>query len=243
VSEELARRLWPDAPLSSVVGRLIKIHELTDKPATIVGIVGDVRTGGLDRDPTPAIYVPYTRARSRAMTVVIRSDQNPEALAPLIRERIWRRDNSIPVERIRTMGEIVSESMALRRFQTTLVVLFAVLALGLALIGVYGVTSYAVARQTREIGVRFALGAQRSDLLRSVLVQGMRPVAAGFLLGMLLAWAATTTMRSFLFGVTPLDPVAVGAVSVALMSTAAIACYVPARRAARLDPLVALRHD
>jgi putative ABC transport system permease protein len=243
VSEALARRLWPDTPIPTIVGRRIKIHELTDDPATIVGVVGDVRAAGLDREPTPAVYVPHTRARARAMTVVIRSNRDPAALGAAIRERIWRRDNSIPIDRLRTMRDIVSESVAQRRFQTSLVLLFALVALCLALVGVYGVTSYAVARRTREFGVRFALGAQRSDLLKSVLVQGMRPVAAGVVLGTVLAWAATTAMRSFLFGVAPLDPVAFGAVSLALMATAAVACYVPARRAARLDPLVALRHD
>jgi hypothetical protein len=212
-------------------------------PATIVGVVGDVRAAALERDPTPAIYVPHTRNRSRAMTVVIRTHQDPEALAAVVRAQIWKRDNSVPIERMRTMREIMSESVAPRRFQTTLVLLFALLALGLALVGVYGVTSYAVARQTREIGVRFALGAPQSDLLRSVLAQGMRPVAAGLLFGTALAWAMTTAMRSFLFGVAPLDPVALVTVSVVLIATAAMACYVPARRAARMDPLVALRHD
>jgi putative ABC transport system permease protein len=243
VSEELAQRLWPDTPLSSIVGRRIKIQEVNDDPATVVGVVGDVRSAGLDRDPMPSLYVPYARARSRAMTIAIRTMQNPEALAAAVRERIWKRDNSIPVDRMRTMREIVSESVAPRRFQTTLVLLFALLALGLALVGVYGVTSYAVARQTREIGVRFALGAQRSDLLRSVLVQGMRPVAAGLLVGAALAWAASATMRSLLFGVAPLDPIALSTVSVVLMAAASLACYVPARRAARMDPVVALRHD
>ena len=243
VSEGLARHLWSDAPLSSVVGRRIKIQEVTDDPATIVGVVGDVRAAALDRDPIPALYVPYTRARTRAMTVVIRTTQEPETLAAAVRAQIWRRDNSIPVERMRTMRQIVSESVAPRRFQTALVLLFALLALGLALVGVYGVTSYAVAPRTKEIGVRLALGAQRSDLLRSVLAQGLRPVAAGLLLGLALAWTATTTMRSFLFGVAPLDPVALATVSVALMVTGAMACYFPARRAARIDPIAALRQD
>ncbi|MPZ17602.1 MAG: FtsX-like permease family protein [Luteitalea sp.] len=243
VSERLATHLWPDTQLSSVVGRRIKIGEVTDDPTTIVGVVGDVRAAALDRDPVPALYVPYTRARMAAMTVVIRTTQEPETLAAAVRAQIWKRDNSIPVETMRTMREIVSESVAPRRFQTALVLLFALLALGLALVGVYGVTSYAVARQTQEIGVRLALGAQRSDLLRSVLAQGLRPVVAGLLVGLVLAWTAATAIRSFLFGVAPLDPVALGTVSAALILTAAMACYLPARRAARIDPVVALRRD
>jgi ABC-type antimicrobial peptide transport system permease subunit len=226
-----------------MVGRRIKIQEITDTPATIVGVVGDVRAAGLDRDPAPVLYVPYIRARARAMSLVIRTIQDPETLAAAVRAQVWKRDNSIPVERMRTMREIVAESVAPRQFQTVLVLLFAVLALGLALVAVYGVSSYAVARRTREIGVRIALGAQRSDLLKSVLVHGMQPVAAGLVLGVLLAWTAATAMRTLLFDVTPLDPIAVGVVSIALVATAALACYVPARRAARMDPVAALRHD
>jgi ABC-type antimicrobial peptide transport system permease subunit len=142
-----------------------------------------------------------------------------------------------------TMREILSASVAPRRFQTTLVLLFALLALGLALVGVYGVTSYAVTRQTQEFGVRYALGAQRSDLLRAVLVQHLQPVTAGLLLGLALGWAATAPMRSILFGVAPLDPLVLGTVCLALAVTAATACYVPARRASRIDPVIALRHD
>jgi ABC-type antimicrobial peptide transport system permease subunit len=177
------------------------------------------------------------------MTVVIRTNQDPEALAAAVRSRIWQRDTSVPIERMKTMREIVEESVASRRFQTALVLLFALLALGLALVGVYGVTSFAVTRQTREFGVRFAMGAQPSDLLRSVLGKGLRPVAAGLLLGMALAWVTARALRSFLFGIAPLDPVASGVVSVVLLATAALACYLPARRAARMDPVVALRHD
>jgi predicted permease len=243
VSEGLARRLWPDASLASVVSRRIKINEVTDKPATIVGVVGDVRAARLDRDPTPAVYVPHTRNRARAMTVVIRTQQDPEPLSAAVRAEIWKRDNSIPIERMRTMREIMSASVAPRRFQTALVLLFALLALGLALIGVYGVTSYAVTRQTREIGVRFALGAQRWDLLRAILSQHLRPVAAGLLFGLVVAWMATTTMRSFLFGVAALDPVVLGTVCIVLAITAAMACYLPARRASRMDPVIALRHE
>jgi predicted permease len=243
VSEGLARSLWPDRPPSAVVGRRIKINEVTDSPATVVGVVGDVRAARLDRDPTPALYVPHTRSRPRAMTVVIRTQQDPATLAAAVRAQVWKRDNSIPVEQMRTMREVMSAAVGPRRFQTALVLLFALLALGLALIGVYGVTSYAVTRQTRELGVRFALGANQSDLLRGVLAQHLRPVAAGLLIGLALASGATMMMRSFFFGVAPVDPGVFGAVSAALAVTAAMACYLPARRASRIDPVIALRHE
>lgn len=241
VSDSLARRLWSDASPVDVVGRRIKIQEVTDDPATIVGVVGDVRAARLDRDPFPAVYVPHTRSHSRAMTIVMRTPLGASTLAAVVRNEVWKRDNAIPVEPMRTMGDIVSESIAPRRFQTALVLLFAVLALGLALIGVYGVTSYAVTRRTREIGVRFALGAQRSQLMREVLSEHLRPVVGGLVLGLVLAWVASTSMRSLLFGVASLDGGVVAIVCVLLALTSALACYVPARRASQVDPVIALR--
>lgn len=243
VSQRLVEHLWPDVPPSTSVGRRIKIQEVTDDPATIVGVVGDVRAAALDEEPTPIIYVPHARNRFRAMTVVVRTAQDPEALVAAVRAEIGRLDDSLPVDRMRTMTDIVSDSVAPRRFQALLVFLFALVALKLALVGVYGVTSYGVARRTREIGVRLALGAQRTELLRSVLVQGLRPVAAGIVLGLALAWMVATAVRSVLFGVTPLDPLVLGGVSIALMITGTLACYLPARRASRIDPVVALRAE
>jgi putative ABC transport system permease protein len=243
VSEELGQRLWPGAVPSDIVGRRVRIGEVTDDPVTIAGVVGDVRAAALDREPTPAIYVPHTRNRVRAMTIVIRTAQEPGTLAAAVRAEVWKSDNAVPVPAVRTMRDIVSASVAARRFQMVMVLLFATLALGLALIGVYGVTSYAVARQTKEIGVRIALGAQRPVVLRSVLAQGLRPVAAGLFLGLPVAAAAATAMRSFLFGIGPLDPVALCAMSAAMLFTAAIACYLPARCAARVDAVVALRAE
>jgi putative ABC transport system permease protein len=141
------------------------------------------------------------------------------------------------------MREIVSASIAARRFQMAIILVFATLALGLALVGIYGVTSYAVARQTREIGVRVAIGAQPSVVLRSVLTQGLRPVALGLIAGLFAAGGAAVSIRSLLFGIVPLDPLTVFLVSGALLLAATIACYIPARRAARVDPLVALRAE
>jgi predicted permease len=243
VSEELGRRLWPGAASSDIIGRRVRVGEVTDQPVTIAGVVSDVRGAALDREPTPAIYVPHARNHVRAMTIVIRTAHPPETLAAAVRAEVWKRDRAVPVPTTRTMREVVSASMAPRRFQVTMVLLLAILALALAVVGVYGVTSYAVARQTREIGIRIALGAQRSALLRSLLIEGLRPVATGLLLGLPLAGAATTGMRTFLFGIGALDPIVFCSVSAALLLTASLACYVPARRAARVDAVVALRNE
>jgi ABC-type antimicrobial peptide transport system permease subunit len=225
------------------VGRRIKIQEITDDPATIVGVAGDVRAAGLDREPTPTIYVPHARNRTRTMTILVRSTQPPDVLAAAIRAEIGRLDDSVPIDRVRTMEDVVSQSLAPRRFQAFLVLLFALVALSLALVGVYGVASYMVARETREIGIRLAFGAQRNEVLRSVLMQGVRPVAAGIMCGSALAWMMATAVRSALYGVTPLDPVVLGTVSFALITTGTIACLVPALRASRIDPVTALRAE
>ena len=195
VTESLARGLWPGVPMASVVGRRVRIGEVTDDLVPIAGVVGDVRAASLDRDPTPALYVPHARNRVQAMTLVIRTAREPETIAAAVRAEVLNRDRTVPVT-VRTMRDVVSASVAPRRFQMVMVLLFATLALGLALIGVYGVTSYAVARQTKEIGVRIALGAQRPVLLRSVLAQGLRPVAAGLFLGLPAAVAAATDAES-----------------------------------------------
>jgi putative ABC transport system permease protein len=171
------------------------------------------------------------------------TNTEPEALAGAVRAEVWKRDNSIPVERMQTMREIMSASLAPRRFQTALVLVFALVALGLAQLGVYGVTNYAVTRQTREIGVRFALGARQRDIVEAVMSHHLRPIATGLLLGLALAWAVTSMLRSFLFGVAPLDPLVFGTVGMALATTAMMACYIPARRASRIDPVIALRRE
>jgi ABC-type antimicrobial peptide transport system permease subunit len=177
------------------------------------------------------------------MSIVIRTTQEPEALISAVRNAVWKRDRAVPVATFRTMREIVSASLTARRFQMAMILLFATLALGLALVGVYGVTSYSVALQTREIGVRIALGAQPREVLRSVLAKGLRPVGLGLLIGLVAAAGAAFSIRSILFGIMPLDPVAISMVSGALLVTATIACYIPARRAAGVDPIAALRAE
>jgi len=241
IGAALARRLWPLEPVSHAVGKRIRTGDITSDLLTIVGVAGDVRTGGLEREPMPLFYRPYPQAPLYRMTLVLRTVEEPQALAPAIRAATWKLDKDLPIAAMTTMREIVSASVAPRRFQLVLVVLFAALSLALALVGIYGVTSYAVARQTQEIGLRMALGAQKGDVMRSVLAQGLRPVLAGLAVGLIGARLGAALVRSLLFGVGPLDPVALGSVACLLLMAAALACYLPARRAARLDPVIALR--
>jgi predicted permease len=243
VSQGLAQLMWPGEAPSSVVGRRIHVGRVTPDPVTIVGVVGDVRTTSLDRETTPTVYVPHARNRIREVTLVIRTATEPETLIAAVRNEVWKRDNRLPIPTIRTIREVVSESLVPRKFQMTMILLFAILALGLAIVGVYGVTSYAIASRRREIGIRIAIGAQGSEIARSVLAQGLRPVFIGLVLGFPLAAAATTTLRAVLFGVTPFDPAAFTATGIALLVTAALACYLPARRAMQIDPMTALRQD
>jgi len=242
IGAALARKLWPAEPVTHAVGKRIRTGDVKSDPLlTIVGVTGDVATGGLEREPMPLFYRPYAQAPLYRMTLVVRTVEEPQALAPAIRAATWKLDKDLPIAAMKTMRAIVSDSVAPRRFQMVLVVLFAALSLALALVGIYGVASYAVARQTQEIGLRMALGAQKGDVMRSVLAQGLRPVVAGLAVGLIGARLAAVLVRSLLFGVDPLDPVALVGVTCVLLIAAALACYLPARRAARLDPVIALR--
>lgn len=243
VSASLARGLWPDEPYAALLGRRIRQGDITSPLLTIVGVVADIRNTALDREPFPMIYRPHAQAPSRDMTAVVRAAQSPAGLAPLIRAEVWKLDANLPAPTIRTMTEIVSASLARRRFQTTLIVLFGILALALAIVGICGVTNYAVARQTQEVGIRLSLGARRSDILRTVVIRGMQPVVIGLAAGVLGAGIAATAVQSVLFGIELIDPLAFGGGCALLVSTAVLASYIPARRAARVDPVVALRAE
>jgi putative ABC transport system permease protein len=243
VSASLAQRLWPDAPHSGVPGRRVRQGDISSPLVTVVGVVGDICTTALDRDAFPVIYRPHAQAPSGEMTVVARTAQPPATLTSAIRAEMWTLDKDLPAPTVKTMAEIVSASVAQRRFQTMLVVLFGVVALALAAVGIYGVINYSVARQTQEIGVRMALGGRRSAILRSVLLRGMQPAVVGLAVGLAGARIAAMTVRSVLFRVEPLDPVALGGVCAVMLLTATVASYVPARRATLVDPLIALRTE
>lgn len=241
ISESLSRRLWAqDAPALSL-GRQIR-QSNTDSPLiTVVGVVGDARPGALDREPLPVVYRPYEQFAAGPMTLIVRTAQEPAALVPAVRAAIRSMDSNLPILAIRTMREILSSTVAERRFQMMLTSVFAALALLLGAVGLYGVVSYSVACSTRDIGLRIALGAGRGAVLRWVFARGMQPVLAGLFVGLVGAIAGATALRSLLFEVTPTDPLVLGLMSLVLLLTAALACYVPASRAARVDPAAALR--
>ena len=177
------------------------------------------------------------------MSLVVKTAQEPAALASAVRAEIRRMDPNLPIPAIRTMREILSQTVAERRFQMTLTLLFALAALGLGVIGIYGVVSYSVACRTRDIGLRMALGAARGDVMRWVFAIGFRPVLAGLAAGLFAAILIGQALRGLLYGIRPTDPVALTLVALVLLVAAALACYLPARRAARLDPMIALRHE
>jgi putative ABC transport system permease protein len=212
---------------------------------TIVGVVGDVKHFGLDLPEQPALYSPYTQINpwKRWMSIAARTDGNPNAMSQSIKQEIWKVDSQLPVTRVETMSEMAAESFASRRFNMSLLTLFAGLALILAAIGIYGVMSYAVTQRTQEIGIRMALGARTFDVLRLVLRNGMTLVLIGIALGLVGAFALTRLMVTLLFGVTPTDTLTIGLVSVVLIGVAFLACFIPARRATKVDPLVALRYE
>jgi len=243
LSASLAHRLWPGRAPRDVVGLRVRPGGADVDPVTVVGIVKDVRGDGLEKDPLPTIYRPHAQEPFENMTLVVRTAGDPGTLAPAVRARLTKLDRNLAIPNMRTMRQIISSTVARRRFQMTLVLLFAALALVLAVVGIYGVTSFAVSRQTQEIGLRMALGAGQNEVVRGVLTQGLRPVLMGLAVGLITACAGGALVRSLLFGVGMLDPVAFGGAIAVLLAAAVAACYLPARRAARLDPVSALRAE
>ena len=209
----------------------------------VVGIVRNVKSAGQNADPEPTYYLPATQAPFQAMTILVRTRNDPTALVPGLRNAVQTIDPTLPVTDISTVDQIVSDSIAQPRLNMLLMGLFGGLALVLAAVGIYGLLSYAVTERTREIGTRMALGAQVPDVLRLVLKQGMTLALIGEVIGLIGALALTRVIRGLLFGVAPTDVTTFIAVAAVLTSVALLACYFPARRAARVDPLVALRHE
>jgi predicted permease len=237
VNRSLARSLWGDA---DPIGKTLSIG---DTHFDVVGLAGDVRIEGLDRRPPAAVYVPEARFPRGTMKVFLRTDGDPTALAPAVRAAIHRVDPNQPITALVPLTDVVWSTVARPRFLTELVGLFGAAALLLAAVGVYGVISFSVARRTREIGLRMALGADRAAVRRLVVGEGMRLAVAGLAIGIPTALVASRTLRSLLFEIPPGDPVTLAGVVALLAMVAFAACAIPARRASLLDPQAALRED
>jgi putative ABC transport system permease protein len=246
VNETLANRFFtgPEALGQHIVIEGERGDNGLPPPREIVGIVGDVRHESLDTESGPEYYVPYTQAPEPSMSLVVRSSvDNPETLSAGVRDMIKQMDKDQYVAAIQPMTKLITDSVARRRFNALLTGLFAAVALLLASIGIFGVLNYTVAQRTQEIGLRVALGAQTRDVLRLVLGHGVRLIIFGLVLGLAASFALTRVLAGMLFGVTPTDPVTFVGVSLLLATVALLACYIPARRATKVDPLVALRYE
>jgi predicted permease len=244
VSQSLAHHYWPHG---DAIGKRLKPGFEDDAWCTVVGIVGDTKQYSLDETPAPSMYLPYAQAPAPFLmedsTLVVRTTLQPLGLVNEARHAVESVDPDLPVFEVATMEQLVYRSASSPRFNTVLLGLFAALALILAAIGIYGVMSYSVTQRTHEIGVRMALGAKARDVVRQTIAQGMRQTLAGILLGLAGAFVLTRFLSSLLYGVRPSDPATFLAVSLVLLAVALLACYIPARRAATVDPMVALRHE
>jgi predicted permease len=239
ISQSMARKFWPN---QAALGQRIRFGGDPTPHYRVVGIVGDVRYR-LDQDPEPSMYMPLYEGYATDFSALIHTAGDPLALAGAVRQAISSLDPDIPAFDIRTMAAVLDGSAARRQFTAFLLGIFAALALVLAAVGLYGVLSYAVAQRTAEIGIRMALGAAHSQVRRLILLEGLRPATAGVILGILGAAWATQFLRTLLFGVSPSDPAAFIAVPVLLLSVALAACAIPAWRATRVDPAIALRSE
>ena len=243
INETLARRYFLG---EDPIAKRMTLNDVNPKEedwATVVGIVKDTKPRELDREPVAEMYMPFAQQPRSSMVLMIRTTNKPESLAAAVRREVQTLDKNQLVHSIRTLESVMSEAVATPRFRTFLLGVFAVVALILAMVGVYGVMSYNVTQRTHEIGIRMALGAQGSDVLKLVIGHGMALALAGVGIGLAASFALTRVISNLLFGVKATDPMTFVVIALLLTGVALLASYLPARRAAKVDPMVALRYE
>jgi putative ABC transport system permease protein len=243
INDAMARRLWPRR---DPVGRRFKVGASDSDRAwyTVVGVVSDMRRQGLEREPVPQMFEPLAQSPPRSVDVFIRtSPDDPLAMAGALRAAVWRVEKNAPIYGVTALEAQLGTYLLQRRFQTSLLTGFSVVALLMAAVGIYGLIRYSIATRTQEIGLRMAVGAQAGDIFRMIIREGLTLILTGLGLGLVGAWSLGRTGSSLLFGVTATDPLTFMAVSLLLTAVATAACYFPARRAMKIDPIVALRVD
>jgi putative ABC transport system permease protein len=241
INETMAQRFFAN---TDPIGRQLAIHMMSPiVPSVIVGVVGDVKNADLTAESRAMSYWPHPELAYSAMTLTVRTAGDPAAMAPLVEGAIYALDKDQPVADVKTMDQWIAKSLAQARFSSTLLTVFAALALLLAAIGIYGVMSYAVSQRTSEIGIRLALGAERRDILTMIVSNGIRLAAIGLTIGVLLAAALSHTLTSLLFETAATDPLTFASVVLVLGTVAVLASYLPARRASKIAPVEALRYS
>jgi hypothetical protein len=240
VNRRLAEEIWPG---EEAVGKRLTISWTDDPSVEVVGVVGGVRHQGFDEEVSAEIYLPFAQSPEGLATFVVRSAAPPETVLPALREAVREADPALPVADLRTMDDVLATRVAAPRLQALLLALFAGAALALSAVGLYGVLSQAVVARTGEIGVRLALGARRADVLRLIAASGMLLVSLGLLLGLGLALASGRALDALVFEIGAVDPLSLAAAAALLAAVSLLACLGPALRAARLDPLLALREE
>jgi predicted permease len=237
INETLAKQFFQTR---AALGSLIQVNGAW---RTVVGVVSDVKSASLEGAPRFQVYLPHAQESWRPLTVVLHTEGNPLALAGAVRGELKQLDALLPPAKMRTMEQVMSNATSARRFNLLLLTFFAGAALLLTMIGIYGVVAFLAGQRSREIGIRMALGAQRCNVLQLILQQGMKPVGAGCGIGLLGSLAASRLIASQLYGISAWDPVTLASIVMILIIAALLACWLPARRATQVDPMVALRQD
>jgi predicted permease len=243
INETIARTYWPD---QDPIGKHIifgKFGGGPDEPIEIVGVVRDSKYRSLTETPRTMMFLPFAQSYRAGVALHVRSAADPKALTAAVRREVQGLDGNLPVYNVRTLEDQRAGSLYVARFAATLSGFFGGLALLLASVGIYGVMAYSVSRRTREIGIRMALGAGRGDVLRLVLGEGLLLIGVGLIVGLLATLAITRLMAGLLYGISPTDPITLAAIPIIMAGVALVACFIPAHRATRVDPMVALRYE